>query len=128
MKEFEKQKHFLMDVFKSDAYIPMKKKDLEILLDVEKDKRAEFAQVLNELVDEGQVEVTKRGKYQISENRPKFIKTKDHRKKKPTKAEVLRFQSYEESSNYYIKSGKTIFLCFCFLFLQEKVVSLHSKD
>ncbi len=88
MKEFDKQKHFLMDVFKSQAYIPMKKKDLEILLDVEKDKRAEFAQVLQELVDEGQVEVTKRGKYQISENRPKFIKTKDHRSKKPTKAEV----------------------------------------
>ena len=31
MKEFEKQKHFLMDVFKSQAYIPMKKKDLEQL-------------------------------------------------------------------------------------------------
>lgn len=87
MKEFEKQKHFLMDVFKSQAYIPMKKKDLEILLDVEKDKRTEFAQVLEELVDEGQVEITKRGKYQIPENRPKFIKTKDHRTKKPTKAE-----------------------------------------
>ena len=45
MKEFDRQKHFLMDVFKSQAYIPMKKKDLEILLDVEKDKREEFAQV-----------------------------------------------------------------------------------
>ncbi|MBE5911647.1 ribonuclease R [Pseudobutyrivibrio sp.] len=88
MKEFDKQKHFLMDVFKSSAYIPMKKKDLEILLDVEKDKRAEFAQVLQELVEEGQVEITKRGKYQIAENRPKFIKTKDHRSKKPTKAEA----------------------------------------
>ncbi len=88
MREFEKQKHFLMDVFKSPAYIPMKKKDLEILLDVEKDKRSEFAAVLQELVDEGQVEITKRGKYQIAENRPKFIKTKDHRSKKPTKAEM----------------------------------------
>ena len=87
MNEFEKQKHFLMDVFKSQAYIPMKKKDLEILLDVPKDKRAEFAMVLDELVGQGQVEITKRGKYQIPENRPKFIKTKDHRSKKPTKAE-----------------------------------------
>ncbi|QFJ55723.1 ribonuclease R [Pseudobutyrivibrio xylanivorans] len=88
MKEFDKQRHFLMDVFKSPAYIPMKKKDLEILLDVPKDKRAEFADVLAQLVDEGQVEITKRGKYQIPENRPKFIKTKDHRSKKPTKAET----------------------------------------
>ncbi len=78
----------MMDVFKSSSYIPMKKKDLEILLDVEKDKRTEFASVLNELVEEGLVEVTKRGKYQLAENRPKFIKTKDHRKKKPTKAEA----------------------------------------
>lgn len=88
MNGFEKQKHFMMDVFKSSSYIPMKKKDLEILLDVEKDKRTEFASVLNELVEEGLVEVTKRGKYQLAENRPKFIKTKDHRKKKPTKAEA----------------------------------------
>ena len=88
MREFDKQKHFLMDVFKSQAYVPMKKKELEILLDVEKDKRSEFAQVLQELVDEGQVEITKRGKYQIAENRPKFIKLKDHKSKKPSKAEV----------------------------------------
>ncbi|SDB08215.1 ribonuclease R [Pseudobutyrivibrio sp. YE44] len=88
MKDLDKQKHFLMDVFKSQAYIPMKKKDLEILLDVEKDKRAEFADVLAELVEEGQVEITKRGKYQIPENRPKFIKTKDHKTKKLTKAET----------------------------------------
>ena len=52
MKEFDKQKHFLMDVFKSQAYVPMKKKELEILLDVEKDKRNEFGAVLAELVEE----------------------------------------------------------------------------
>lgn len=82
MREFDKQKHFLMDVFKSSAYIPMKKRDLEILLDVPKDKRDEFKAVLDELVSEGSVEITKKGKYQISEVRPKFIKTKDHKTKK----------------------------------------------
>ena len=61
MKDFDKQRHFLMDVFKSPAYIPMKKKELEILLDVEKDKRAEFGEVLQELVEEGQIEITNRG-------------------------------------------------------------------
>ncbi len=88
MNNFDKQKHFLMDVFKSQAYIPMKKKDLEILLDVEKDKRGEFASVLQELVAEGQVEITKRGKYQIPENRPKFVKLKDHKSKKASKADT----------------------------------------
>ena len=88
MKEFDKQKHFLMDVFKSQAYVPMKKKELEILLDVDKDKRAEFSEVLNELVEEGQVEITKRGKYQIVENRPSFIKLKNRKREKPSKVEV----------------------------------------
>ncbi len=87
MKEFDKQKHFLMDVFKSQAYIPMKKKDLEILLDVPRDKRNEFSAVLEELVNEGNIEITKRGKYQIAQTKPKYIKLKDHKSKKLTKAE-----------------------------------------
>lgn len=107
MKDFDKQRHFLMDVFKSPAYIPMKKKELEILLDVEKDKRAEFAEVLQELVEEGQIEITKRGKYQIAQDRPKFIKTKDHRSKKPTKAEAAaRKQSLNEVAKRANKPSK----------------------
>lgn len=107
MKDFDKQRHFLMDVFKSPAYIPMKKKELEILLDVEKDKRAEFGEVLQELVEEGQIEITKRGKYQIAEDRPKFIKTKDHRSKKPTKAETAaKKQSLNEVAKRANKPSK----------------------
>ncbi|SDZ78685.1 ribonuclease R [Pseudobutyrivibrio sp. ACV-2] len=107
MKDFDKQRHFLMDVFKSPAYIPMKKKELEILLDVEKDKRTEFGEVLQELVEEGQIEITKRGKYQIAEDRSKFIKTKDHRSKKPTKAETAaKKQSLNEVAKRANKPAK----------------------
>lgn len=81
MKELEKQKQYLIDVFKSQSYVPMKKKELEILLDVPKDKKEEFALVLEELIGEGRIEITKRGKYKISENKleiiGKFISHKD---------------------------------------------------
>ncbi len=97
MKEFDKQKHFLMDVFKSPAYVPMKKKDLEILLDVKAEKKNEFKLVLDELVDEGLVEITKRGKYQIVENSKPKIKLKDH-KKKQTKNTNKKAKNFEALS------------------------------
>ena len=83
----------------------MKKKDLEILLDVEKEKRGEFALVLQELVAEGQVEITKRGKYQIPENRAKFVKLKDHKSKKSSKivTESLYFNS-PSTTSYKVNS------------------------
>lgn len=102
MKELDKQKHYLMDVFKSQSYIPMKKKDLELLLDVPKNKRDEFAAVLDEMIDEGQIEITKRGKYQLASNRPKFIKTKDHKRKKLTKSEAAKAKDINRK-----KSGPT---------------------
>ena len=85
MKQFDKQRHFLMDVFKSSAYVPMKKKDLELLLDVQKSDQKEFKAVLDSLVDDGLVEISKRGKYQIAQKQPEFIKLKDHKKKKDAK-------------------------------------------
>ena len=107
MNNFDKQKHFLMDVFKSQAYIPMKKKDLEILLDVEKEKRGEFALVLQELVAEGQVEITKRGKYQIPENRPKFVKLKDHKSKKNLEPDIIgRFISHKDGYGFIEVEGQ----------------------
>ena len=71
-----------MDVFKSSAYVPMKKKELELLLDVPGEKRDEFKRVLDELVKEGAIEITKRGKYQVvekysSKKQPKDFKSKD---------------------------------------------------
>ena len=73
MKNFDKQMNFLLEVFKNPAYVPMKKKDLEILLDVKKSKRDQFKKVLDLMVENGQIEVTKRGKYQLAEKKPEII-------------------------------------------------------
>lgn len=77
-------------------YQPMKQKEIGYLMQVDPDEREEFVSILNELVDEGSIEVTKRGKY------------------KPMEKEVLKgtftctqkgfgFVSVEEKSeDYYI--------------------------
>lgn len=53
----------LMDVFTSEAYKPMKLKELMILLDIPKEKREEFADVLQSMIRDGRINVTNHGKY-----------------------------------------------------------------
>lgn len=53
----------LMDVFTSEAYKPMKIKELAILLGVPKEKREEFADILQGMVRDGRISVTNHGKY-----------------------------------------------------------------
>lgn len=53
----------LMDVFTSEAYKPMKLKELAILLDVPKEKREEFADILQGMIRDGRINVTNHGKY-----------------------------------------------------------------
>jgi len=60
-------KERLMEVFKNKEYKPMKAKELAILLDIEKSKREEFSDILLELVKEGKIDVSKKGKYFLPE-------------------------------------------------------------
>ena len=53
----------LMDVFTSEAYKPMKLKELAILLDIPKEKREEFADILQGMIRDGRINVTNHGKY-----------------------------------------------------------------
>lgn len=53
----------LMDVFTSEAYKPMKLKELAILLGVPKEKREEFEEILQGMVRDGRISVTNHGKY-----------------------------------------------------------------
>jgi len=52
---------------KDSLYVPMKEKELAIILQVEPWEREEFKNILNELLTEGQIMITKRGKYQKAE-------------------------------------------------------------
>ena len=53
----------LTELFQDKAYTPMKLKELAILLDVPKDQRDELKQVLDTLLAEGKISVSKKGKY-----------------------------------------------------------------
>ena len=50
-----------------DLYVPMKIKELAIVLGVKKDQRSELEQILQELMEEGKIQLSKRGKYSKSE-------------------------------------------------------------
>ncbi len=57
------RKEALLDVIQDPAYVPMKLKELAILLSVPKERRDELKEVLDALVAEGKVGLSKRGKY-----------------------------------------------------------------
>lgn len=59
----EERKKILLDIINSDNYTPMKAKELAILLNVPRENREELVYVLNTLVAEGKIGVSKKGKY-----------------------------------------------------------------
>ncbi|MDE6209106.1 MAG: ribonuclease R [Lachnospiraceae bacterium] len=65
----EERKKILMDIIHSENYVPMKAKELAILLNIPKENREELVYVLNTLVAEGKIGVSKKGKYDKLSNR-----------------------------------------------------------
>lgn len=59
----EKRKKVICDLLNDEFYVPMKEKELVMMLQVEKEDREEFKRLLDELVVEGKIQITKRGKY-----------------------------------------------------------------
>ncbi len=66
-KLMEDRKQMLLTLMKDPAYVPMKLKELAMLLNVPKEQRKELEEVLNELVASGKVGISKKGKYARSE-------------------------------------------------------------
>ena len=60
---FERRKEVIYNLICDKHYVPMKIKEIAILLQVSKEDRAELELVLEELQREGKIELTKRGKY-----------------------------------------------------------------
>lgn len=63
----EKRKKAVYDLMCNDMYIPMKIKELAILMNVPREERAALQEVLNSLMTEGKIELSKRGKYSKAE-------------------------------------------------------------
>lgn len=59
----DKRKKVIMDLVAADFYVPMKEKELAIMLQVSKEDRGELNRILNELLAEGKLSLTKKGKF-----------------------------------------------------------------
>lgn len=57
------QKKHLLTVIEDPAYVPMKLKELAMLLGVPRDQREELKEILDRMVAEGKVSLSKKGKY-----------------------------------------------------------------
>ncbi|MBR1390395.1 MAG: ribonuclease R [Lachnospiraceae bacterium] len=59
MEQKEKIYHFICD----ELYVPMKAKEMAMILQVPKEQREQLRRILDELVAEGRIELTRKGKY-----------------------------------------------------------------
>ena len=64
---FEKRKEIVYNLICDKHYIPMKVKEIAILMQVSKEDRPELEAILEELQMEGKIEINKRGKYKKAE-------------------------------------------------------------
>ena len=64
---YNKRKQMIYDFMCDDMYVPMKIKELSIVLGVSKQDRPVLERILTELIGEGKIEITKRGKYHKSQ-------------------------------------------------------------
>ncbi|MCI5959567.1 MAG: ribonuclease R [Lachnospiraceae bacterium] len=63
MKSFEERKNNIEQFVLSEFYVPMKEKELAIMLQVSSEDRPEFKRALEELLSENRLQITKRGRY-----------------------------------------------------------------
>lgn len=69
MSSFEERKKKIEELVLSDFYVPMKEKELAIMMQVDAADRPEFKRALEELLLENRLQITKRGRYIKSEEK-----------------------------------------------------------
>lgn len=60
---FDKRKKVILDFISDDLYVPMRIKEIAIVLQIPREQRDELKEVLDALVEEGKISLSKRGKY-----------------------------------------------------------------
>lgn len=73
MKSRSERKQVILDLMKDEYYVPMREKELAVMLQVEAKDRPELTSILTELLTEQKIEISKRGKYTLLD--PKKVKT-----------------------------------------------------
>ena len=84
---YELRMQMLLKLMQEKAYVPMKEKELAVFLQVGKRDRNELHKILEELLEDGKIEISKRGRYSIVEE------------PEPEKRVVVG--TYERSKNHY---------------------------
>lgn len=69
----DKRKKVILDLMEADFYVPMKEKELAVMLQVKKEDRPELNRILNELLAEGKLSITKKGKFVKAKNSDKEL-------------------------------------------------------
>lgn len=85
--KYELRKQMLFKLMQEKMYVPMKEKELAVLLQVGKKDREELHKILEELLKEERIELSKRGRYSVVDNQEDEIRT------------VVG--TYEKSKNHY---------------------------
>ncbi|MCI5868708.1 MAG: ribonuclease R [Dorea sp.] len=62
-KTYDKRKKVVYDLICDELYVPMKFKEIAMLLQVSKERRDDLRKILEELEEEGKIFLSKRGKY-----------------------------------------------------------------
>lgn len=63
----KQRKKIICELLNEEMYVPMKEKELATLLQVAKEDREELKRILEELLEEGRIQLTRRGKYKKPE-------------------------------------------------------------
>lgn len=64
-KDSKNRKQIILDLLSDKHYVPMKEKELAIILQVAKEDREELKQILNKLLEKGKIQISKKGKYSL---------------------------------------------------------------
>ena len=68
-EQLEKRKKLIAElILENEFYVPMKTKEIAILLQIPKSQRGELQEVLDSLVSDGTIGVSKKGKYGKPDN------------------------------------------------------------
>jgi len=74
-KSVNERKKIVYELMQDDLYVPMKEKELAIIMQVEPEDRPELAQILKELLEEKKIQISKRGKYSLYEEKKEDLLT-----------------------------------------------------
>lgn len=68
-KLHEKRKKLICELVEDEFYVPMKEKELAVFMQVKPEEREDLKSILNELLAEGKLQISKRGKYTKGEGK-----------------------------------------------------------